>query len=465
MERGGTGARPGLAILVLLVAVAAALAPLRIALPVGIVLASLQNVWFAFVGTPAQQWKEVFVLILAARALRGRSRAPSSMAIAVLALGTAWLLVYLLRGTSFSAFAWGTKILFLFVIFGGALAALEPREREWRAAWMGMAVAVAANVTIAIWQSYLGVEGLIGLGFEYGREVRLAEGAFRVFAGFLYAAPFADFLAIVALCWAGMLLSSRPGRALPWAWVPALAGIGMILALNRTAFMALAGAVVIVALRRRKILAVAAVAAIALAAFFTFPTASTRDLISQGASGNAPSAVARMELWERRLADATLLGEGPGSAGSAAQRTNSAWLEEDVIAAPNIADLLAKGVVDNQYVSWLYSFGLIGGAVLVATWLLFLGSVLFQRPRRDAVQAAAQLVATFAMIAALTINLWEEFPINFLLAVIFGLSVGMANGGRRSEEVAIDRFSSGEHQDSCRPLFTQGQRPSLLPNR
>lgn len=444
LERGGVGARPALAGIVLALAVAAGFAPLRYGLPIATVLASLQDVWLQFAGTPGKQWKEVFILILVGRAIWKRERAPSSLAVAGFALGAAWLLIYLLRGSTFLDFAWGMKLLLLFLIFGCALAALQPSEREWWATWNGIAVAVAANFVIALWQMRIGAEGLSALGFEYGRELRLAEGSFRAFGGFLYAAPLGHFMAIAALCWVGMLFSSAPSRALPWIWVPALAGMGLVLSLNRTAVMASVGAVVIVAIRRRRVLAVALVGAVVGITFFTFAGSESQRLLGEGASMNTPSVAARVDIWQRRLADLSLLGDGPGSAGAAVERTNPGALTGDIVTVPNTADLIAQGVVDNQYVAWLYSYGIIGGGLLIGAWMWALIGRLTRQPYAEAAEAAGQLVAAFSIIAAIAANFWEEFPQGFMLALIFVVSIGGARRGPGSsgESTTVNRASA-----------------------
>jgi hypothetical protein len=218
-----------------------------------------------------------------------------------------------------------------------------------------------------------------------------------------------------------LLMSGERRRALVTLWVPALAVVGMALALSRTAFVAAVGTVILVALGRsggRRALVAVAIAAVAIAVVVA---PSTATFIGRGFTGSTGSASERRHIWQERASHLSAFGAGPASAGSAVIK-----LHPELEGDPNDGrrkTLLRRGVVDNQYLAWLYQYGYIGGAVICLLWVGFLGAVLLDRAAVGAAGIAAQLVAGFALIAGVSVNVWEEFPINFLLAVLIGLSL------------------------------------------
>ncbi|MFN2467585.1 MAG: hypothetical protein ABR521_05570, partial [Gaiellaceae bacterium] len=75
------------------------------------------------------------------------------------------------------------------------------------------------------------------------------------------------------------------------------------------------------------------------------------------------------------------------------------------------------GVVDNQYVTWVFEYGVFG-AVLCAGFLALLLSPLRQPLGNDARHLAAALVGTFVAIACLGVTAWEEAPTDLLAALV-----------------------------------------------
>ena len=79
------------------------------------------------------------------------------------------------------------------------------------------------------------------------------------------------------------------------------------------------------------------------------------------------------------------------------------------------------GVVDNQYVAWIFDFGLVGvGLCLV--WIGVLLSPMFARARGPAL-VAARLTGVFLLVGAVAVDIWEEAPTDLVAAVFFALAV------------------------------------------
>jgi O-antigen ligase len=79
------------------------------------------------------------------------------------------------------------------------------------------------------------------------------------------------------------------------------------------------------------------------------------------------------------------------------------------------------GVVDNQYMAWIFDFGLVGvGLCLV--WIGVLLSPMFARARGPAL-VAARLTGVFLLVGAVAVDIWEEAPTDLVAAVFFALAV------------------------------------------
>lgn len=329
----GAGERPWLAVPVLVLGAAAGAAPLRVGLAVAIVLSSFNGFLIDFVGNHASDWNELYVGALVVRSLVARLPSPKE-------LGAAGVLVavglgYLATGTDLLAVAWGAKVLLLSFVAGWAIWRMRPRpgEREWFAAYLGLASATGASVILAAWQRWRGLGTLDELGIPLDERVRRGPtGALRAFGGFTSHAPFAYALAIALLAWLALVVT--PGRSRELArmtmWVPIACLAGLAWSFDRTAAIAVVVAVIVVAAREARVspglqlaggvaVVAAALAVIGGGAYETVFGASFR-------SQSSSSAAFRLRLWRDYLAETSFFGAGPASAGSAyLQADPPAW--------------------------------------------------------------------------------------------------------------------------------------------
>ena len=108
------------------------------------------------------------------------------------------------------------------------------------------------------------------------------------------------------------------------------------------------------------------------------------------------------------------------------------------------------GVVDNQYVAWIFEYGVLGVALCFA-WLTACLLPLAGRAL-DALQRAAAFVGVFLVVAAVPVNLWEEAPTDLLAAFVFGFWLSSRRFGlvREPATSTADRASRSRLRPSGR---------------
>jgi len=403
IERLGAAERPVLAGAFLALAGFVAFCPLRVALPGGMIFASNHGFLLLFVGGGARYWKELFVAILLFRALKRRFPAPVEIAVACIAVGL--FLAYQLAGATGAETLWGAKLLLLYAAAGWAVARLATAEDAMHL-FEGLAVSVASNVVIGVWQRSQGVEGLMALGIPYGSVIREAGGSLRAFGALTYGAPYAYTLALTMTIWLALLSVDRI-RALAMGWVPVLGVIGIVLSLNRIAVIGVTAAAAALIAKRRGAVALLPAGMVVTVLVAATAAPATRAFFIEGFTFSSASADERTRIWEERWADLSVFGHGPSSAGAAFER-----------AGPPIPN--GSPVVDNLYLSWLYQYGLIVGAVLAVIWVAVLLAPMLSE-RRDLGATAAALVGAFAAVSSLGVNVWEEFPVGLIIGSVMGV--------------------------------------------
>lgn len=443
LESRGTGALPGaLGLAILLAGFGIGLLPLRWALPAAIVLSCNQGLITDFIGGPSRYWKEAFIAVLLVRALRRTP--PSIESIAVVAATSAIFMTYAVFGTSLGATAWALKLLLQYAVFGWSVVQLRPGPAAWRNATYALFLVVAASIVSAVWQRQTGVDGLTALGLEFGETLRTGNGQLRAFAGFIYHAPYAYTMAIATLIWTAFLFVGDSKRAIAWSWVPVLATVGMVFTVSRIAFVGLAFALFVVALRRRQLARLTALGIVIVLAAAVFVGPSTRHYLSEGFTFSSSSAGERTINWSKRLAQVDLTGSGPGTAGAAATRIDPAGSDARApgVNALSSVDLSEVSVVDNQYLSWLYQYGLLFGLVICGTFVVAcLRPTPRGRARNTHEGVSAQLVGMFSLTAAFAINVWEEYPVNLLLALVIAVAWTARESSAADDPSAADGLS------------------------
>jgi hypothetical protein len=404
IERAGVQKRPLFGAVVLLGGLVAGMLPLRFGVFAVVVACAYQGFLINFVGSPGLYWKEAFVAVVVFRALR--KRLPTAGEIAAVLLTAGVFIAYTLFNHALTEVAWGAKILLLFAAGGWALCILRIGPREWQAGYAGLMVVVSSSFIVAQWQRNMGVGGLLGLGFTYGDSVRQVGNTLRVFAGFIYGAPFAYTMALAALCWFALYLSKPASSALRTVWVPALAAVGIVWSLSRIALVGMVVACAVVTLMQKRLHAAFPVAVV-LAGVVVFASGSAVGFLGQGFTFSSQSAKARTSLWKERWAEVNVFGGGPGSAGAAFARAAD---------SSNSPQNAGERVTDNLYVSWLLQYGILLGIPLCLAWLALLSRPLFL-PGADPAIMTARLFGVFAIVAAFAVNVWEEFPVNLVLAL------------------------------------------------
>lgn len=318
----GTGSPPLLGVLVLAVAAAAGAAPLRLGLPVAIVLASFGAFLADFAGSGAQYANEAYVGTLAlTSAVRRRPARGEVAAVAVVAVV---YLGYLAAGSGATEIFWAAKVLLTSAVAGWAIYRLRPERRDWQAAFLGLAFGCAANVVVALWQLHKGVAGLQELGVPYGERVRQTVGeSLRAFGGMTSPAPFSYLLAIALLWWLALVLGERDDRriAVLTAWLPLAAVLGIVWSDDRLAFVGLAVAVVALAARRlRPERALAAAALVPVVVALAIASSPGWSLAERAVKYDSDSARFRRALWHEYAKELSLGGAGPAASGSAYER-------------------------------------------------------------------------------------------------------------------------------------------------
>jgi hypothetical protein len=441
LEQRGVGSGPAvLSLLVLALGAAAAVLPLERALFIVAVLAGFQQFFVDFLGGPGRYWKELFVAGLIVRALKRKPLSEGEIAFA--AFTAAALIGYLLLGSTPGEVVWGTRILVIYALAGWALYRLGVSARAWTAFFAGVAIVVAANFVIALWQQQKGVDGLLSLGLTYGGSVREAAGSLRAYGAFYYAAPFAYTMAAAILIWGGFALTGMRRLAMVTVWVPLLAFAGIALSLNRLSLFALAAAAVVVAAARGRLPTVLAGGAVAALLVVSLAGSAGAQFLGEGLALQSSSADARALNWSERFDAITVKGEGPGSAGVAVERLKEA--------APDPNE--EKGVVDNQYVAWLVQYGVFGGTAIIVIWAIVLLGRAVVTSSRSPMVAAGQLLAIFAAVGAMGVNIWEEHPMNLFLAITMGAAASAAGRERVARAEPATRPPQGSPRRSRRPL-------------
>lgn len=304
------------------------------------------------------------------------------------------------------------------LLLAAALILPQPR-RSLRFAALSTLVTACAVALFGLAQQVLGPERLVELGYRYDSEVRTIEGHLRSFGSLDSPFVYAAFLALslgIALFW-----PLRPSVRVATVSI-ILAGLAASL-VRTTAVIAVALFALWVARRGypRAAVLLAAVSVVAgLAVFATLESSTTRTV--QASPSLYLTLNGRTTVWEERLGGkypAWLVGEGVGSAGTAATRAQGS-------ASPNVQPQSDLGyTVDSGYFVTLLDVGIAG---LVLTLLLFgrIALIAYRAATSRGDDAGWIVLAVLATTAftALTAEIFTDFPNAYLAMLMVGLAYG-----------------------------------------
>lgn len=173
------------------------------------------------------------------------------------------------------------------------------------------------TAAFGIFQQFVGHEYLASMGYAYNSTIRFSGSFVRSFSTFNQPFGFAFFLVLVVLLGVSVALSD-PGRARnrTFLFLLPVYGLGLLSAIVRSAWIAVALGLLYLAVTRYRILLLAmAVAAVGL---LVVPTGNSSNITS------SRSASARTESWVSNLPELFdhPLGVGPGRVGAAAGAIN-----------------------------------------------------------------------------------------------------------------------------------------------
>jgi hypothetical protein len=299
---------------------------------------------------------------------------------------------------------------------------LEDPRRTLRWATASLLATCAVVAAYGLLQQWIGIGGLLDLGYEWDREVRDFDGRLRSFGTlddpFKYAAILLFGLAAVLL-W---LRRSALAVALGF-----LLGLGLLFSWVRTAAVV---AVVLLALalvsRRRAapavFLLVAAVGAAGVVGVLSAEATESRTVRA------GPSVYltlnGRTDVWQLRLPSATswVIGRGVGEVGTAADRAR-------VEVSDNADDALAaegRQAVDSGYFATVADVGALGLVVRIGLFAVLLTAAYRAARRSDRAGWLALGILAVLVLDALTRDTFTGYPVAYVGMLVAGLSLAAA---------------------------------------
>lgn len=319
---------------------------------------------------------------------------------------------------------WGMKIAFFYATITLVLRRqpLDARDRDRLITILMAQAPLLAAYGIA--QQALGAERLVDMGYLYNEHVRFAAGHLRSFSTFNQPFPFAFYLFVVTVLCLPIALSHthRRRNRLFLAALPVIA-IGMAFTFVRTAWIATAIGVAVLALRGQRTVRRLVPTATVAAALAVVTVISLNPGVFSLHSLNEREATWSSNLGE--IASAPL-GHGIGSIGVAASsaQIQSVGLSEAVATA----SLSVTIIPDNQYYTWLHGLGLLGLWCFVRMLAGFMIVAQGASAIDDALSEGMFATLVGCCVAAFFANLFEMFPVDALLWTLVGVVTYYAPG-------------------------------------
>jgi len=363
------------------------------------------------------------VLVIRRRAARRAIRIDGRILLLVAALFALYLanIGGLLTGQTGHGIAWFQGVRLFFEPLGLLVAGLSLRDpkRTLSAAQQALLGSAAVAAAWGIAQQKIGIAGLVGLGYQYGHEVRQIGPHLRSFGTLDEPFTYASLL-LLAL---SVLLLRRRFERIHYALLGLLT-VGLLFSYVRTAAL-IAAAIIGLALARRGHALAAALTLLAatLAAGVVF-LASAEKQSTQTVTVNPTTYLTlngRSKVWQSHLGRVSYwpFGRGVAAVGTAAERAQESLAGKRAV---NPAAASAT-VVDSGYLALVADVGLAGLAVMLG---LFARVVVLARRGiahdLDSAWIALGLVVVMA-IDALSRESFTGFPTAYIGMLMLGLAL------------------------------------------
>jgi hypothetical protein len=304
---------------------------------------------------------------------------------------------------------------------------LPQPQRVFRYAVGALVVTCCLVAAYGILQQLVGPARLVGWGYSYNQQVRIAYGHLRSFG--TLDDPF-DYAQLLSLGVAGVIFSMRRK---PLAWVPGmLIMAGLAASLVRTSILFLVGLAGLIFWRwGRGRVAVFIAAATLVAGGVTLAESSGSQSHKYAILGSSVTSTSvggsadlilngRVSAWTAALGSnpaAWILGRGVGTVGTAAQRATYTFAPSSSASPPQ------SQAVDSGYLATVADVGFVGLAVLLALFGRLLAlAVAAARGGKDAGWFALGVLVVM-LIAATTGASFTSFPNAFLGMLVIGIAL------------------------------------------
>jgi len=302
----------------------------------------------------------------------------------------------------------------LFVV--GACLPKPHRTLRWGVA--ALIAVCAVNALLGLLQQVVGVQGLVGAGYDYGHQVREAYGQLRSFG--TLDEPFS---------YAGLLLLGL-GALLVWSrrsgWTTILVtiiAIGLLASFVRTAALIAIAVIAIAAARlgygRYAVILLLAVLAASIATFVL----ASRETEKRSVRINPTTYLTlngRTNIWKTTLEGPSdwAFGRGVGAAGTASERAGLTLTRTGTTSTND------GTVVDSSYFTVIADIGIIGLAVVLAFFGRVVAAARLAARSGDRSGWLVITLLTVALLDAVTRESFTGFPTAYISMILAGLAWG-----------------------------------------
>jgi len=361
--------------------------------------------------------------------LAGRQRLPADPLLGAAALlAAAALITYPWSIQRHMTLQWAS-LLIAYAALYGLLAHVTPGPKAARTLLQALVAVAFLTAGYGLWTTLTGREVVLWLTKTAYRD--------SLTGTFINRNHFASYLALNMLVAIGFLaaMTSRWRRLL---YLPlAAAGLALLLTLSRGGLLAAAIAATMFLLliagdRRRLVLPLAAIAAVAVAGLLATNVGRLQDRIESSFSADGePSAAARLSMWRsalRAFGDAPILGHGAGTFESFYPTYREPAIARKVTYA------------HQDYLELLAEQGLIGAAVLAFAGLVLI-AMLRRRLDDESTRPLAAGIASGLLVVA--VHAGVDFPLKIpAIALVTAALIGLAAAQRKTRDGTLEQRTS-----------------------